>query len=379
MTEQLPSSLFALLGQLNSEGTTGFEKYKRVRRYIQFKARERGVPVCGTFELTPQCNLSCRMCYVRLDKQQMKGRELLPASVWNSMIDQAVDAGMMYASVTGGECLTYEGFREVYLHLLSKGVEVDLLTNGILLTEETVSFLDAHPPASIQITLYGPDEDEYEQVTGHRAFQKVMDGMARLKAHKLPFTVAVTPNHYMTKPRELVRLLYELDVPFAINSGLKTPREETGRRLWEASLDTYIDLYDEDRRLGGGRPLRTIPDEDLPDPGGPGDAGTKAERGVQCAAGRSSFCVTWNGRIRPCNSFPGIEEDVLKLGFKEAWESINRQVREVPCPVECRGCRYEKVCKHCIIEHLERGRPGHADPAVCAHVRRLVKEGFVHL
>ena len=159
MTEQPFDSLFALLKKLDQDGITGREKYRRVKRYIQFKARDQGVPVCGTFELTPLCNLSCKMCYVHLDREQLGGRNVLPAETWISIIDQAAEAGMMYAVVTGGECLTYSGFKEVYLHLLSKGIETELLTNGILLTEEMVQFLDEHPPTGIQIPLYGPDED----------------------------------------------------------------------------------------------------------------------------------------------------------------------------------------------------------------------------
>ena len=31
------------------------------------RARRSCVPITGTFELTPLCNFSCRMCYVRLD------------------------------------------------------------------------------------------------------------------------------------------------------------------------------------------------------------------------------------------------------------------------------------------------------------------------
>lgn len=380
MMEPLPESLFAFLEQLSREGITGVEKYRKVRHYIQFKAREQHVPVCGTFELTPLCNLSCKMCYVHLNRNQMGSRDLLPAATWISLIDQAVDAGMMYATVTGGECLTYSGFKEVYLHLLSRGIEVEVLTNGILLTEEMVSFFDAHPPANVQVTVYGPDEDEYERITGARVFQKVMDNLKRLKAHNLPYSLAVTPNFYMTKGKELLQLVAGMDVPFQINSGLKIPREETGRQLWDASLDTYMELYREEQRLRKGEKLLTVQDEDLPDPGSADDSGNrKAPKGVRCAAGRSSFCLTWDGKMKPCNTFSGIEEDVMKTGFSDAWKKISGQVQEVMYPAECQTCPYEKVCAFCIVEHLEHGNPGHVNPDVCARTRRLVKEGFLRL
>ena len=110
MSNDFSASLFSVLEELNREGVTGYEKYLRLKRHIQFKAREKHVPVCGIFELTPLCNLSCKMCYVHLDKEQMGGKELLPVETWISIIDQAIDAGMLYANITGGECLTYSGF-----------------------------------------------------------------------------------------------------------------------------------------------------------------------------------------------------------------------------------------------------------------------------
>ena len=379
MSNDFSASLFSVLEELNREGVTGYEKYLRLKRHIQFKAREKHVPVCGIFELTPLCNLSCKMCYVHLDKEQMGGKELLPVETWISIIDQAIDAGMLYANITGGECLTYSGFKEIYLYLQSRGIEIEVLTNGILLTEEMVSFLDEHPPASIQITVYGSDEDEYERVTGKRVFHKVMDNIARLKEHNLPFHIAVTPNPYMTKGRELLQLLHDLDYPYMINAILKKPRKETGRQLCDAPWDIYMDLYQEDLRLNGGEVPMAIPAEDLPDPGMRHNGDDAPERGVVCGAARSLFCVNWDGMMRPCVAFKDIGEDVLENGFQAAWERIGTQVMQVPQPVECRDCPYEKACGFCILLHLENGNPGHVNPEVCEHIRHLVKEGFVHL
>jgi len=103
----------------------------------------------------------------------MNGANLLTTDQWKHIIDEAVKAGMMYARLTGGECLTYPGFKDVYLYLLEKGIEVSILSNGLLLNEEMIAFLKKHRPADIQITLYGASEAAYEAVTGVRAFHVV--------------------------------------------------------------------------------------------------------------------------------------------------------------------------------------------------------------
>ena len=79
MENKLPASLAELLAQLDAQGVTDYRRYSEVRKYLGFKARDRGVPVSGVFELTPLCNLDCKMCYVHLRKEQMRGAQLLSA------------------------------------------------------------------------------------------------------------------------------------------------------------------------------------------------------------------------------------------------------------------------------------------------------------
>lgn len=110
-TEQRPASLLMLLKQLDEQGITDHRRYQMVRRFLSFQAREKAIPISGSFELTPLCNLDCKMCYVHLHKNQMQGAELLSTEQWKGLMKEAIDAGMMYARLTGGECLTYPGFK----------------------------------------------------------------------------------------------------------------------------------------------------------------------------------------------------------------------------------------------------------------------------
>ena len=64
-----------------------------------------------------------------------------PVETWKKLIDDAHDAGMIYASLTGGECLTYPGFDDVYLYLRTKGIVPGILSNGLLMNEKRVQFL----------------------------------------------------------------------------------------------------------------------------------------------------------------------------------------------------------------------------------------------
>ena len=88
---------------------------KSIGRYLEQKARERGIPISGAFELTPLCNLDCKMCYVHLNNNSYSPTKLLTVNEWESLMLQAHVAGMRNAMLTGGECLTYPGFDELFV------------------------------------------------------------------------------------------------------------------------------------------------------------------------------------------------------------------------------------------------------------------------
>jgi radical SAM protein with 4Fe4S-binding SPASM domain len=374
-TEQ-PKNLRELLAQLDAQGITDYRRYRQVRQFLGFKAREKNIPLSGTFELTPLCNLDCKMCYVHLNREQMQGAELLSVETWKDIMHQAVDAGMMFARLTGGECLTYPGFKELYCYLQSLGVEVSVLSNGILMNEEMVDFFKQNPPPGVQVTLYGASEDAYERVTGYRVFERVLNNVRCLRDAGIPLSMAVTPNAFMTDGTDIVQLLHDEGFYFSINSGLMAPRKETGRKVADAGLDTYVAMLRLQYELNGKDIGPQCDPDSLPDP--PTKAGT-TERGVRCGAGRSAFSIDWQGKMRPCNTFPCEPVDVLKHGFAESWQHVNHIALNFLRPAECEACQYSSVCKHCVSEHAAGAEVGHASPAVCQYGKRMVAEGIRQL
>lgn len=370
-------SLLDKLEEWQRQGLPPADIALRMRRFMEYKARMKAVPLRGTFELTPLCNLNCKMCYVHLNREQlnMQAKGLLTGKQWIEIIRQAVEMGMMEATLTGGEALLHPDFDEILLFMEANHVGVNLKTNGLLLTEERVTFLKLHNLASMQITIYGSDDEAYEKVTGRRCFAAVRDAIERVRAVGIPLEVIVTPNRYGCDDLEnLVRFVDSLGVQYSVNPGLIKPLEETGRSNVEhdLSLDQYIQLNKLMAELKGAT---LVPQcmEDIPMTGG-----TVSERveGMQCAAGRSVFSVTWSGRIHACRMLEKIGVDGLSVPFAEAWRQINKAVKRYPFPRECVGCEFATVCPSCVIQHEFGAEPGHASPAICQRARRMAAEGF---
>ena len=363
---------------LNGNGEL-YQSYSRLAHYIDMKARKQGIPVSGKFELTPLCNFDCKMCYVHLNPNQLGNRSVLPADIWKDLIYQAWKAGMMTASLTGGECLVFPGFDELYLYLQSLGCEVTVLTNGFLLDEKRIQFFQEHKPSDIQVTLYGCNDDVYERVTGQRAFTTVVTNIKQAKDAGLPVFISITPNRHLGEDIfETIRIARELCKHVVINTFYTSPREETGRSGYQddADLDLYIRAI---RYMGelNGQKAAEINEEKLPPAGGP--CHETAECGFECGGGRSSFAIDWKGTMTPCTDMDLIRSYPLKDGFASAWLRINQAVNQWPRIPECKGCAYENVCNHCASNARRYAEPGKVPTALCERTREMVRRGVIHI
>ena len=171
--------------------------YKQWKTLLVNTAREKKIPVSAQFELTGRCNLDCKMCYVHnLDAATCLSREL-STEEWKRVFDEAIEQQLLFATLTGGECLLRPDFKELYLHLWKKGIRISVLTNGILLDSNYVTFFKTHKPEMIQISLYGSDEDGYLRVTGHRGFERTVAAIRSLMEAQINVRVVTTPSRYM--------------------------------------------------------------------------------------------------------------------------------------------------------------------------------------
>ena len=68
--------------------------YNQFLQMAMQNARENDTPISGCFELTPLCNLDCKMCYVHLSDSTVKER-MLDGDRWIDLMGQAIENGMM--------------------------------------------------------------------------------------------------------------------------------------------------------------------------------------------------------------------------------------------------------------------------------------------
>ena len=371
-----PQSIFDLIDNLRKNGIPEKEFKRHIDHYLFQKACGLGIPLHGSFELTPLCNLDCKMCYVHLSGSQFNKKDLLSVDEWKSIIGQAHKAGMIKASLTGGECLTYSGFNELYLFLYNMGIIPGIMSNGLLLDKEQLKFFKQYPPKIIQISLYGSSDDVYERVTGKRAFGTVYHNLELIKEARFPVVLTITPNKFLADDiQQLLEFAESLNIPYNINSSLIVPRVNTGRKLEDMSIDQYVSLYKYKKMIDKDEECECIDDIKVPEENHLG----RRRFGLQCGGGRGSFTIKYDGSISPCASLYDLSANTLEMGFLNAWKYINNLANNYPMPQECYDCVYHDYCLLCPAIHRNANRVGHCDPRVCERTKRLVQNGIIKI
>lgn len=369
-------NLSELLDDLDKEGVTGFQWQEEYNRFMNLQARMRGqIHSCG-FELTPLCNFSCKMCYVHLTETQARREsEILSTEQWKDIMRQAVQAGMMHADLTGGECLTHPGFKELYLYLCSQGVKVSVLSNGQLITEEMADFFAKYPPAALQITVYGSSEEAYERVTGRRAFADVCKAIERLKERGIRLLLVITPNRFMQEDTHaLLEFLRGSGVRYGIGTGSLPAREDTGRVLDDYAPDSglYIRLHRDEQEYQRSFQIaqQAQPEKQIvriP-------KGFKTICKLPCSPGQCTCHINWKGEMQPCIPFHTVTRSVLEYGFDAAWDWIKKTMAAYEPPAECKACPHSAVCQSCPGERTAGVLNGPVSRAVCERYARYVEE-----
>lgn len=336
--------------------------------YLYRKATARHIPLSGTFELTPRCNMDCRMCYVRMTQAEMDatGGRLRTPEEWLRLGEAAKEAGMLYLLVTGGEPFLYPGFRQVYEGLARMGLVLSINSNGTLLNEEWVDWLAARKPERINVTLYGGSNETYTRLCRNpKGFDQVTENIRRLRQAGITVKLNCSLTSWNAEDLEQIvafaeehRLILEVatymfppvrrDESKAGQNERFTPEEAAYYRC-----KTLLLQYGKERFLDFAKTL-----EEGTAPGiEPGCEWQEEGDGVLCRAGRAAFWVTWDGRMLPCGMMTGPVVQPFRDGFSTAWKRLVEETAKIRLSPQCANCRVKKACSTCAaMTYSETGR-----------------------
>lgn len=114
-------------------------------------------PTVASIEITSACNLKCRHCYGEFGNKSYH----MSLDKIMKLLDDLEEAGVKMIELTGGDISVHPNIQAIVEYALSKKfVQVALLTNGILLTDEMLTLLIRNKQrVVIQIDLHSMKED----------------------------------------------------------------------------------------------------------------------------------------------------------------------------------------------------------------------------
>lgn len=331
-------------------------KTSGLAEYLHRKADRRGTPISGTFELTPICNMSCNMCYVRqtTDQVNQSGKQLRTVDEWLSMAEEMKEQGTLFLLLTGGEPLTYPGFRELYTKLRNMGFVISINTNATLIDEETVEWFSQNPPQRFNITLYGASDATYERLCHHpTGFTKATKAIEMLqdRGFNVKLNCSVTPDNvedlekiiaYSDQRQLILQAASYMFPPLRRDVGSVgenkrfSPEDcaytEARIRLLQRGRERLEDYYENIKQF-------KIPEEDA-------CFDCEGDR-VRCRAGKSAFWITWDGRLLLCAMMDEPAYEPFEEGFEVSWKKLRDRVEKIRLPSECAACEGKDICRSC--------------------------------
>lgn len=345
--------------------------YVPLMRELHKRSAEQRRPINGTFELTERCNLACRMCYVRQPAVDdgLRAKEL-SSTQWLDLTRAAVDNGMLFLLLTGGEVFLRPDFFEIYVPLTRMGLMLTLFTNGTLVTESIAARLAEAPPSRTKITLYGATASTYEAVTGvPGSFARCCAGIEALLKRDIPLGLRTTLTGRNVGELEAMReMARNWGLPFSA-AWLLTKRRDGARSGVEdcrVSASECMQLQARDRVLSD-----KLRDAALRESAACGD------RNFYCHAGKAAFVVNSKGEMTPCMDIVQPAARPMEAGFRVAWEQVQHFVDNVPPPSPvCLSCDERVFCPRCPAwSMMETETLTEPVPYLC-EIARLRKERY---
>lgn len=356
--------------------------------FLYNKAGFHKLPLSGAFELTPMCNLSCRMCYVRKTAKEVADapRPMLTASKWLDIARHAKEAGMLFLLLTGGEPLMHPDFWPLYEQLIHMGFLISINTNGTLLNADAAARFRALPPRRVSVTLYGASDDTYERLCGTKGmFQRVTQAIDLLRDAQVNVKIncSLTPDNAADLPA-IVEFARSRELRLDAVSYMFPPVRRDNAADYRRFCPTDAAFYRlENQRLQNtpqmhraylehicmGHSAPHAPEEGCVDP---------TDGKFRCRAGTAAFWITWDGWMTPCGMLSEPKQDLRGLNFSQSWSALTQSCEDLTLPMTCAQCGSRELCHPCpAMAYAETGSHKGVPPYLCkttAELRRLAEQ-----
>lgn len=330
---------------LNS-GSKKTEEDVIIDRAIDDYMRENPVAFNLQIDITEACTERCIHCYMP-EYQNVQ----LPLSTLKKVVDEFAAQGGIQLSLSGGECMLHDSFREIVDYARERDLMVSILSNLTLCDSDMVEYL-ATKDVFVQVSLYSMRPEVHDEITQRRgSFEKTRRAIELLHKADVPCLISCP-----TMKQNFSDYLAVLEFARSLKMDAQTDFIIMGKKNCDVSnLSCRLNL-EQTRAVIEDVVYRSLPvnneyfsidkcalmtsDEEW------------GEKPV-CGAGAALICLDARGAYHPCPSLGGIVlgncyANTLEWVLKESPET--NRIRNIKgCDfVKCKNCKDRNYCTVCM-------------------------------
>lgn len=337
-------------------------------------------PVTCVWEITMGCNMRCGHCGSSCTEplpDELTTMEALDVA------DQMGRIGMRWVTLSGGEPLTRKDWPLIARRLTDNGISVNIITNGWLITEETVRKMKDSGVKTVAISIDGT-RDIHNQIRREGAFEHAQRAFGMLRMAGIPTGAVTTLSH------QNIGILNELKEDL-IQMGVESWQMQLGlpmgnfaqRPDWLLAPEQIDDIIDFCYNTSNEGRIRVYPADCI-------GYYNKKELAVRqksfqtqqyplwdgCNAGIRSFGMLQNGDILGCTSIRNkefIEGNIRERSLLDIWDDQNsfmwrRNLTKDQLSGDCAVCKYGAKCLGgCPNTRLTMGKSIYAENEYCSY------------
>ena len=325
---KIPMKTFKYLIKGVSVKSTSFARYRSVLDMLLAKNNYLETML---LELTYNCNLKCKHCFNPKDINNY----YITFETAKKIIDEAYEEGLLYVSLTGGECTLNKDFLKIAKYIKSKFIGVEILSNLQSLYDDNNLFNELIKlyPQTVYTSLYSMNPNVHDSITGVEGSHfKTINVLKKLREKNINVWINFLPtelgNCYDYDEIHKFADKYGIKSRFSTGFIVNSKNNNICTKISEADLQNifikYFDLF---------------------------DGSMKFEKNSHriCSAGSAKICISPNLDIQPCTGFPCFLGNYKTTTIKELRKTIIPEFQKKFIRKNLKGCFEHDYCQYCTF------------------------------
>ena len=330
--------------------------------------KKRYIPIIAVWETTLNCNMKCLHCGSSAGRSREKE---LTTQEGLDLCRDLKKLGTRRVTLMGGEPLLRKDWYDFAKGIRNLGMNVTIISNGLLIDEKIVSQLVELDPYAVSISIDGGTKETHNSIRRvNTSFDKCIHNLELLREANLPTSVVTTVHKQNFKELPKIR-------DFLLNKGIawQIQMAVPVGRFPESFMLSKDEFYSVALFIASCRKKYSI--KELPVMGAH-NFGYNSKilpnimilPWIGCQAGLTAIGIQSDGGIKGCLSLPDefIEGNVRDQNIIDIWNnpnsfSYNRNFKKEDLRGQCKECKYGKRCKGgCLTVSWSLTGKNHSNP-----------------